>query len=517
MTLCFHRIFERMDGNPLVVFNFMAEKNSRGWLLLHRPPLLSLAIFLALVLSPRAHADVGVVLNESLDTSVARITGAGHSAVYLSRICPASPVKMRLCEPGEEGSVISNYTTLGESEPFEWNITPLNTYLYGAAGPQGRPLFASEKIKGLLEEDYRRKVLVGYCDGPPCTISKKAEWREMVAATSSRSIYIFVVKTTLQQDLELIAKFNDLPNKNHFNAFTRNCANFTRSIVNTYFPGAARPDYINDFGITSPKAVARSFARYARRHPDAQYRVLHFAQIPGTIKRSSVTRDGTEQLYRSKKLLVPMVLFASHELPVAAASYVLTGRFNPEHEYEAHPTAGFTQLTYDLKEAKADDDRVLVDQLQSEQSADRIEFVGTPEEWARYRQEFDAIVDEAVREEIIPSRVSTGRFFKTLDEEGTPYFETDGSLWIKVDDPGGSARVGISADDILAPGSDSRLAFQLLLAHVDATLRSPLHSRESIARFRQDWSLLQEAQVRARTSVAMQPQLPFQKAESPSP
>ena len=28
----------------------------------------------------------------------------------------------------------------------------------------------------------------------------------MVAATSSRSIYIFVVKTTLQQDLELIAK-----------------------------------------------------------------------------------------------------------------------------------------------------------------------------------------------------------------------------------------------------------------------------------------------------------------------
>lgn len=52
------------------------------------------------LLAPQACADAGVVLNESLDTSVARITGSGHSAVYLSRICPdGSPVKMRLCLP----------------------------------------------------------------------------------------------------------------------------------------------------------------------------------------------------------------------------------------------------------------------------------------------------------------------------------------------------------------------------------------------------------------------------------
>src|SRR4051794_35629548 len=86
---------------------------------------------LASLISPKAYAGVGVVLNESLDTSVARITGSGHSAVYLSRICPESPIKLRLCEPDEQGSIMSNYTTLGEDRPYEWNVVPLSMYLYG--------------------------------------------------------------------------------------------------------------------------------------------------------------------------------------------------------------------------------------------------------------------------------------------------------------------------------------------------------------------------------------------------
>src|SRR5208282_1262985 len=108
-------------------------------------------------------------------------------------------------------------------------------------------------------------------------------------------------------------------------------------------------DYVNDFGMTSPKAIAHSFTRYALKHPDARFRVLHFAQLPGTVKRSSECRSGTEQLYHSKKLLVPMLLFADHELPVVAASYVLTGRFNPEHELQEHPSAEATEIDYQLR------------------------------------------------------------------------------------------------------------------------------------------------------------------------
>src|SRR5579864_2891537 len=160
---------------------------------------------------------------------------------------------------------MSNYTTLGEDQPFEWNIVPLSIYLYGVEDPQNRPLFGSQKIKHALEERYRTSFLPGYCVSAPCRTSNKAEWREMVGATLERSIYIFVVETSLDQDRALIAEFNSLPNQNHFNGVTQNCATFTRHIINTYYPHAARADYLNDFGLITPKAIARSLDRKSTR------------------------------------------------------------------------------------------------------------------------------------------------------------------------------------------------------------------------------------------------------------
>src|SRR5215469_14879554 len=83
-------------------------------------PCLLVLLLLGFV-SSRAKADVGVVLNESLDESIDRISETGHSAVYFSRICPESPIKLRLCGPGEQGSVISNYINIGEDHAYEWN------------------------------------------------------------------------------------------------------------------------------------------------------------------------------------------------------------------------------------------------------------------------------------------------------------------------------------------------------------------------------------------------------------
>src|SRR5262249_52379462 len=113
--------------------------------------------------APRASADVGVVLNESLDEDFDPISSTGHRSIYFSRICPESPVKLRLCRPGELGSIMSNYVNIGEDESYEWNIVPLNIYLYGVEDPRNRPLFASYKIKHLLEERYRQKYLSNYC------------------------------------------------------------------------------------------------------------------------------------------------------------------------------------------------------------------------------------------------------------------------------------------------------------------------------------------------------------------
>jgi hypothetical protein len=464
------------------------------------------ALALICLAGSTAHADVGVVLNESLDTSVARITGSGHSAVYLSRICPETPVKLRLCQPGEQGSVISNYTTLGEDQPFEWNVVPLNIYLYGVENTRYRPIVGSQKIKRVLEERYREKYLAGYCDSESCQTSNKAEWREMVGATLSRSIYMFVVETTVEQDEALIEQFNSQPNENHFNGVIRNCADFTRRVINAYFPNATGPDYINDFGMTSPKAIARSFTRYAHRHPDARFRVLHFAQVPGTIKRSSECRGGTEQLVRSKKLLVPMLIFADHVLPFVAASYVLTGRFNPQRELEEHPTIEATQAKHQLKRAKAENDETSAEELEAEWNQQRTRVLGTAQEWKQYRASFKFIVAESAAEQSAAGSPTMTRswkkFFRQLDEAGTTVADRNGALWMEFSEGDESSRIGLSASNVFSSGTDSELAYQLVLARIGHVLESPKHSREGMVEFKKDWSLLQSVRSNRASAVA---------------
>jgi hypothetical protein len=469
-----------------------------------------LALFFVCLVSPKAHADVGVVLNESLDTSVARITGSGHTAVYFSRICPASPVKLRLCQPGEQGSIISNYISLGEDQPFEWNIVPVNVYLYGVENPRHRPIIGSQKIKHVLEERYRENYLSEYCATESCKTSHKAEWREMVAATLERSMYMFVVNTTVEQDIALIEQFNAEANENHFNGMTRNCADFTRRIINTYFPNATGPDYINDFGMTSPKAIARSFTRYAHRHPDAGFRVLHFAQVPGTIKRSSDCRGGTEQLVRSKKLLVPMLIFADHVLPFVAASYILTGRFNPQRELEEHPSIEATKAEHQIKLAKAENNDARVEELQSDRNEERARMVGTPEEWKQYRTSFAYILTESAADqgwtgsvnESLKANGSLKQFFRRLDEAGTPVADRNGALWMEFSDGDEWSRIGLSASNVLSSGTDADLAYQVVLARIGQVLKSPKHSRESMVDFRNDWKLLESVRASRASAVA---------------
>jgi len=455
---------------------------------------IGLLAVLALTVCPSVRGDVGVVLNDPLDEGVARITASGHSSVYLSRVCPdSSPLKLRLCRPDEEGSVISNYQNYGEDADYAWNVVPLSVYLYGVDDPSGRPLLGLRKVKGLLEQNYRATALADYCSVPKCSDNKRANWKDAVGARLARTVYIFIVKTTLEQDLELIAKFNAVPNQSHFNPITNNCANFTKDVIETFFPDSVHGDFVNDLGITSPKAVARSFTRYALRHPDSEFRVEHYPQIPGDIKRTGPPRSGTEQMYHSKIWLPPMLAFASHEMPFIFLSYNLTGRFSPERELAEYPTARATALDHEWQRAKAEDDSERVAQLKAQRDRERAEVVGTPGEWAEYKKQFAAILDEATHDEVISGRKSLEKFVRRLDRDGTPLLDADENLWVEIADESGPARVGLNAKNVLSPQSDPRLAYELLLAHIDMVLRSRAHSRETMREFRSDWSLLQMA------------------------
>jgi hypothetical protein len=467
---------------------------------------------LAALLTPQARADAGVVLNESLDTSVARITGSGHSAVYLSRICPdGSPVRMRLCLPGEQGSVLSNYTTLGEDQPYEWNIVPLSVYLYGVEDPSDRPLVSSKAIKAALEERYRNKYLATICTEQRCRSGKSAEWREMVGATLERSLYIFVVRTTAEQDRALIAEFNSLPNVNHFNGMTNNCADFVRRVMNVYYPGAVKPDYLNDFFMTSPKAVARTLTHYAEKHPESDFRVLHFAQVPGTIKRSSECRSGTEQLYHSKKLVIPLAAFAWQGVPAVAASYAITGRFNPEHQFEAHPSSDAAGSASNASLDIGTGYTVSVQELAAEDTLERETIVGTNDEWKEYQNRFDAMVDQAIRSEVIPDRMYLKNVLKKLGEGSRISADANGALWMNFRGDEPPLRVGISASNVFAPDSEGQFAYQIILARMADELKSPRHSRETMMEFKLDWTLLVDIRGRGIAVAAArsaQPELP---------
>jgi hypothetical protein len=467
----------------------------------------------ATLLTPGARADAGVLLNESLDTSVERITGSGHSAVYLSRICPdGSAVKMRLCLPGEQGSVLSNYTTLGEDQPYEWNIVPLSVYLYGVEDPGDRPLVSSKAIKAALEERYRDKYLAAICTAERCRSGNSSEWREMVGATLERSLYMFVVKTTVEQDRALIAEFNSLPNVNHFNGMTNNCADFTRRVLNVYYPGAVKPDYLNDFFMTSPKAVARSLTHYAEKHPESDFRVLHFAQVPGTIKRSTECRSGTEQLYHSKKFVIPLAAFAWQGIPAVAASYAIIGHFNPEHQFEAHPSSEAAGSANDVSPEIGSGYTVSVQELAAEDALERETIVGRKDEWKEYQKRFDAMVDEAIRNEVIPDRMYLKNVFKKLGAGSTISADANGALWMNFSGDEPPMRVGISASNVFAADSDAQFAYQMILARMAGELKSPKHSRETMMEFKQDWTLLADIRARGITVAAARSAQPESQA-----
>jgi hypothetical protein len=281
-------------------------------------------------------------------------------------------------------------------------------------------------------------------------------------------------------------------------------------VMNVYYPGAAKPDYLNDFFMTSPKAAARSLTHYAEKHPESDFRVLHFAQVPGTIKRSSECRSGTEQLYHSKKLVIPLAAFAWQGVPTVVASYAITGHFNPEHHFEAHPSSEAAGSASDASPEIGNGYTVSVQALAAENSLQRETIVGTKDERKQYQARFDAMVDEAIRTEVIPDRMYLKNVFKKLGAGSTISADANGALWMNFRGDEPPLRVGISASNVIAPESDGQFAYQIILARMADELKSPKHSRETMMEFKQDWTLLadiRERGIAVATARSAQPEL----------
>ena len=154
----------------------------------------------------------------------------------------------------------------------------------------------------------------------------KGNWTQLVGSSFDRTSHVFQAPTTPEQDDRFIESFNNRRNKSHFNLFFHNCADFSRVVLNTYFPGAVRRNYIADFGFTTPKQAARRMVEYGKAHPDVPVTQMVLPQVDGRIARSHRIRGVSESLVKTKRWLFPLLVVEPEAVGVAAVAYFTTGR-----------------------------------------------------------------------------------------------------------------------------------------------------------------------------------------------
>jgi hypothetical protein len=282
-----------------------------------------LLVFTCLV--PQVHADVTVLLEEPYSYDGA-FAGTGHTAVYLTRVCAASPTLLRRCEPGESGVVISRYNRIAG---YDWIAIPLLPYLYAVAKPGGIPLYADTKLVAFLRDQYRREYLEDLAPDQPSGVMPGRDWVQLVGSAYDRTSYGFQIETTAEQDDEFIRWLNSRPNTTSYKVVSRNCADFVRDVVNFYYPKAVSRGIISDLDVATPKHTAKSLVKYSKRHPDMEFSSFVIPQVPGSIKRSKPVRSLVESVFKAKKYLLPLALFHPFVAGGLASAYVAGGRFNP--------------------------------------------------------------------------------------------------------------------------------------------------------------------------------------------
>jgi hypothetical protein len=256
------------------------------------------------------------------------INPTGHAAVYLNHICAASPTRLRSCQPDEAGVVISRYHKV---KGYDWLAIPLLPYLYAVERVEDVPASADPALRTQLRDAYRRKYLLHFA--PDVIEGKKAreipngDWTQLIGSSYDRKIYGFQIETTQQEDERFIAKFNDSRNVSHFNLFFHNCADFSRNVLNIYYPHAVRRNFLVDLGMTTPKQVARSLTKFAKRRPDLAFSTFMIPQVPGSIPRSHSVDGVVEALVKSKKYVVPLVVLHPELTAVMVVTYLTNGRF----------------------------------------------------------------------------------------------------------------------------------------------------------------------------------------------
>jgi hypothetical protein len=275
-----------------------------------------------------ARADMALLLEEPFG-QFGGMTPTGHAAIYLSRVCAASPVTLRRCNKGELGAVISRYHRVGG---YDWIAIPVIPYLYAVDRVEQIPREVGDGDVASLRDDYRRRHLEQMVPDTRDGIAPEGDWIQLVGAAYDRTIYTYEIRTSEDQDDRFIRMLNSRPNYVDFSLLSHNCADFARQTINFYYPKAVHRSLFADAGIMTPKQAAKSLAHYAKRHPAMELSGFEIPQVPGTLERSRPVRGVLEALVKTKKYILPLAPLALMH-PYFGGSLVVAwiqgGHFNP--------------------------------------------------------------------------------------------------------------------------------------------------------------------------------------------
>ena len=285
-------------------------------------------IILGVFCCARGHAHVALLMEEPYGIFGA-LNPTGHIAIYFERICAETPVTLRRCEPGEMGVVIARYQGI---DGYDWVAIPLLSYLYAVENPADVPAHVDRDTVARLRNHYRETHLesLGTTLSPGNFLH--GGWTQLVGAAYERRIFAFRFQTTPQQDDALIRQLNAGPNRSHFDLLFSNCADFSRVLLDHYFPRAFARSIFPDAGMTTPKQTAYRLVRYARKHPETQLAVFEIPQIPG-YRRSSHSAKGIDESFVTTPYAIPIAVMNPYLASGLFVDYLVRGRHHliPKH------------------------------------------------------------------------------------------------------------------------------------------------------------------------------------------
>ncbi len=304
------------------------------------------AILFALALSAlglipaSANASLTVFVGEPFG-NFGTMMPVGHTAIYLDHLCADGPLKLRHCEPGEpQGVVLARYHRIGQ---YDWIASPVMQFLYATSRAEDVPEYMTPELAWQMREQYRVRYMEALV--PDGTEKDRAteEWWETAGVAYNRRVWGYQVDTTPEQDDAFLRTMNADPNRHLYHLRKTNCANFAAAMVNLYFPGTVkRGDHIADFGLMTPKQVARCLYTFGRAHPDLHVRAIEVPQVPGTLRRSRPVRGGAESGLKIKRYLFTLMVIQP-EIPIVLTGlYLDHGRWPMNQNAEVVGPAHFT-------------------------------------------------------------------------------------------------------------------------------------------------------------------------------